>query len=181
MARLRRRRLRSSRAVSQLPRPKSTHLREGSARLAAVHLTQALTIYHRISAEPARGPQDLPGIPVSFITDSLCGSTPMTTLSTTRTLLTPERITLPARTATLFRAGQTLLQPRPATAPGQGARQKRATPSLQAGSRKRERPSRAPPPEPAPARAVMEDINSRQSGFRSWRADSARDLSWPGA
>jgi hypothetical protein len=60
----------------------------------------------------------------------------------------------------LFRAEQTLLEPRPATAPGQDARQKRATPAVQAGSRKKERPAghltRA-----CASPGVMEDTNSR--------------------
>jgi hypothetical protein len=68
---------------------------------------------------------------------------------------------LPARTGNAISScTQTLLEPRLATAPGQDARHERATPLLQTGSREKSiRPGTSP--EPAPTRAVMEDINSR--------------------
>ena len=68
---------------------------------------------------------------------------------------------LPARTGNVISScTQTLLEPRLATAPGQDARLERATPLLQTGSREKSvRPGTSP--EPAPTRAVMEDINSR--------------------
>src|SRR5580700_11913395 len=69
---------------------------------------------------------------------------------------------LPARTGNAISScTQTLLEPRLATAPGQDARHERATPLLQTGSREKSvRPGTSP--EPAPTRAVMEDINSRE-------------------
>jgi hypothetical protein len=42
---------------------------------------QQLPVAARIGAELAGGPQDLPSSRVSIVTDSLCGSTPMITLS----------------------------------------------------------------------------------------------------
>ena len=42
---------------------------------------QQLAVAARIGAEPAGGPQDLPVVPASIVTDSLWGSTPMITLS----------------------------------------------------------------------------------------------------
>jgi hypothetical protein len=71
--------------------------------------------------------------PASIVTGSLSGSTPMITLSTRRTS-SPRAAHLASRgRATLFRAGQTLLQPHPATAPGHDAHQKRTTPNTAGG------------------------------------------------
>src|SRR5689334_3162531 len=79
----------------------------------------------------------------SIVTDRLCGSTPITTTSLAASLAASMAALLASRStagqrgrATLFRAEQTLLEPRLAAVPGRNARQMRATPvPSQVGSR----------------------------------------------
>ena len=125
-----------------------------SRRARQVHLARArrsrqLAVVAGASAEPARSPQDLRLSRASIVTDSLCGSTPMTTLS----------ITIPPHPGAdhlagedgqrHFELGKPFLSYAPPRHPARTHARKEPHPSLQGGQPQERAPCRAPPPEPA--------------------------------